>query len=310
MQRACPIINALTKVENRWQTKQQWGKLMYQRIYIDIVFMTNFLMDYMLLRLVGKFLHLDGKRRRCVISAAFGSFVSCLLVCAPFKIIFPAAVLIHGGCAFFMASFAFRLKKGGLLVKTILALYFTAFVVGGIYQALETERTMTVKIFLLFLAGIYGALYTLGCVTETFRFGRRNIFPVTLKYQGKLQQTYGFYDTGNLLMDPVKKQPVSIIKQELLGSLISKEQVKKLMDIKDKPEELENTGFVSLQPHFLSCHTADGKKGLLLAVILDELLIQTPERVVHVGKPVLAITSEPSALGEEYEILLNSRLLN
>lgn len=52
------------------------------------------------------------------------------------------------------------------------------------------------------------------------------------------------------------------------------------------------------------------KKGLLLAVILDELLIQTPERVVHVGKPVLAITSELSALGEEYEILLNSRLLN
>lgn len=283
---------------------------MYQRMYIDIVFMTNFLMDYMLLRFVGKFLHLDGKRRRCVISAAFGSFVSCLLVCVPFKIIFPAVVLIHGGCAFFMASFAFRLKKGGLLVKTILALYFTAFVVGGIYQALETERTMTVKIFLLFLAGIYGTLYTLGCVTETFRFGRRNIFPVTLKYQGKLQQTYGFYDTGNLLMDPVKKQPVSIIKQELLGSLISKEQVKKLMDIKDKPEALENTGFVSLQPHFLSCHTADGKKGLLLAVILDELLIQTPERVVHVGKPVLAITSEPSALGEEYEILLNSRLLN
>ena len=30
------------------------GKLMYQRMYIDIVFMTNFLMDYMLLRLVGK----------------------------------------------------------------------------------------------------------------------------------------------------------------------------------------------------------------------------------------------------------------
>ena len=120
---------------------------MYQNIYIDIVFMTNFLMDYMLLRLVGKFLHLDGKRLRCVLSAAFGSFVSCLLLCVPFKIIFPAAVLIHGGCAFFMASFAFRLKKGGLLAKTILALYFTAFVVGGIYQALETERTMTVKIF-------------------------------------------------------------------------------------------------------------------------------------------------------------------
>ena len=65
---------------------------MYHTIYIDIVFMTNFLMDYMLLRLVGKFLHLDVKRFRCMISAVFGSFVSCLLVCVPFKIIFPAAV--------------------------------------------------------------------------------------------------------------------------------------------------------------------------------------------------------------------------
>ena len=88
------------------------------------------------------------------------------------------------------------------------------------------------------------------------------------------------------------------------------ELVKKLMDIRDKPEGLENTELVSLQPHFLSCRTADGKKGLLLAVVLDEFLIQTPGRVVHVGKPVLAITSEPSALGEEYGILLNSRLLN
>ena len=114
--------------------------------------------------------------------------------------------------------------------------------------------------------------------------------------------------------------PVEVMKlwgrynQCLYNSNMTDEQreelVKKLMDIRDKPEGLENTELVSLQPHFLSCRTADGKKGLLLAVVLDEFLIQTPGRVVHVGKPVLAITSEPSALGEEYEILLNSRLLN
>ena len=50
---------------------------MYQTIYIDIVFMTNFLMDYMLLRLVGKFLHLDVKCFRCMISAVFGSSCGC-----------------------------------------------------------------------------------------------------------------------------------------------------------------------------------------------------------------------------------------
>lgn len=119
--------------------------------------------------------------------------------------------------AFFMAAFAFRLKKGGLLAKTILAMYLTAFVVGGIYQALEAEKTMTVKTFLLFMAGIYGGLYTLTCAANSIRLGRRNIYPVILKYQERTQQSYGFFDTGNLLMDPVNKQPVSIIKPEPSG---------------------------------------------------------------------------------------------
>ena len=283
---------------------------MYHTIYIDIVFLTNFLMDYILLRLVGRFLHLDGSRIRCFGSAVFGSAVSCAFLLVPFKIVFPAAVLIHGGCAFFMAAFAYRLKKGSLLAKTILTMYLTAFVIGGIYQALETDGIMTGRTFLLFLAGIYGGFYTLICVTETFRLGRRNIYPVTLRYQGKTQQSYGLFDTGNLLMDPVNRQPVSMVKPELLEKVLSRELVKKLMHIKEEPEELESTELASLQPHFLACRTAGGKEGLLLAVILTELMIQTPGRVVHVGKPVLAITFEPSALGEEYGMLLNSRLLN
>lgn len=283
---------------------------MYHTIYIDIVFMTNFLMDYMLLRLVGKFLHLDGKRFRCMISAVFGSFVSCLLLYVPFKIILPAAVLIHGGCAFFMAVFAFRLEKGGILAKTILAMYLTAFVVGGIYQALEAEKIMTVKTFLLFLAGIYGGLYTLICAADSIRLGRRNIYPVILKYQGRTQQSYGFFDTGNLLVDSVNRQPVSIVKPELLEKILSRELLEKLMYIKEEPQNLKSTELSMLHPHFLSFRGAGGKEGILLAVVLGELEIQTPGRVVHVGKPVLAITSEPSALGEEYGILLNSRLLH
>ena len=194
--------------------------------------------------------------------------------------------------------------------KTILAMYLTAFVVGGIYQALEAEKTMTVKTFLLFMAGIYGGLYTLTCAANSIRLGRRNIYPVILKYQERTQQSYGFFDTGNLLMDPVNKQPVSIIKPELLEKLLSSELTEKLMYIKEEPQNLKSTELSTLQPHFLSFRGAGGKEGIMLAVVLGELEIQTPGRVVHVGKPVLAITSEPSALGEEYGILLNSRLLH
>lgn len=285
-------------------------KHMYQTMYIDIIFLTNLLMDYVILRLVGKFLHFEESRIRCFVAALLGAAFSCLLICLPFNMGFPAVVLLHCGCALFMAALAFRIKKGSLLAKTILSMYLTAFTIGGIYQALEKEKSRTVKTFLLLMTGIYVGLYTVLCLWDAFRLGRKNIYPVTLTYQGKTQRSYGFFDTGNLLTDPVNMQPVSVVKKELLEKILSEELVKKLQYIKEEPENLKCVELTGLQPHFLSCRTAEGKEGLLLAVVLGELKIHTPGRVVHVGKPVLAVTFEPSALGEEYGILLNSRLLN
>jgi stage II sporulation protein GA (sporulation sigma-E factor processing peptidase) len=48
---------------------------------------------------------------------------------------------------------------------------------------------------------------------------------------------------------------------------------------------------------------------MLLAVTLEDLCIHTPREVVHVENPVFALSYEPSALGQEYKVLLNSRLL-
>ena len=188
---------------------------MYHTIYIDIVFMTNFLMDYMLLRLVGKFLHLDVKRFRCMISAVFGSFVSCLLLYVPFRIILPVAVLIHGGCAFFMAAFAFRLKKEGFLQNH--PIYVSHCICSRWYlPGTGNRKTMTVKIFLLFYGRDLRRSLYLDLCGRFHPAGKKNIYPVILKYQGRVQQSYGFFDTGNLLIDPVNRQPVSIIKPELL----------------------------------------------------------------------------------------------
>ena len=48
---------------------------------------------------------------------------------------------------------------------------------------------------------------------------------------------------------------------------------------------------------------------MMLAVVLDDLCIHTPREMIHVADPVLALAVEPSALGKEYQILLNSRIL-
>ena len=47
----------------------------------------------------------------------------------------------------------------------------------------------------------------------------------------------------------------------------------------------------------------------MLAVTVDDLCIHTPREVIHAADPVLALAMEPSALGKEYQVLLNSRIM-
>ena len=75
---------------------------MYYDVYIDIVFLTNLLMDYVLLRIVGKLFLRKRNRGRILLAAAVGALFSCLILYVLPDMIFPAKVLLHGGCAWCM----------------------------------------------------------------------------------------------------------------------------------------------------------------------------------------------------------------
>ena len=70
---------------------------MYYDVYIDLVFVTNLLMDYILLRIVGKLFLRRGSRVRILLGAAIGALFSCLILYVPPDVVFPAKILFHGG---------------------------------------------------------------------------------------------------------------------------------------------------------------------------------------------------------------------
>lgn len=144
-------------------------------------------------------------------------------------------------------------------------------------------------------------------VTEHVRSGS---YPVVLKYCGREQQTQGFVDTGNLLADPVSGTPVSIVSWELMEMLLPEDLTERLACMQEKPEKIKSTEIAGLKPHYLFCRTVGRGERLLLAVTLEELCIQIQGNTVHIKEPVVALSPEPFALGKEYEVLLNSRLLH
>ena len=90
---------------------------MYYEVYIDVVFATNLLMDYILLRLVGTIFRCRKNRIRTLLAAVLGALFSCLLLYFPADVHLPAVILLHGGCAFGMVMLGCGLKKGRAAYK-------------------------------------------------------------------------------------------------------------------------------------------------------------------------------------------------
>lgn len=278
-------------------------------IYIDVVFVTNLLMDFILLRILGIVLRLKGNGRRCFAAAAAGALFSCLILYIPIDGSPLVFVLLHGVCAAGMIRIGYGIKKGGLLLKAMIMLYLTAFLAGGFWEAV-TEDSLNLWTFLLFALCTYMGISAAVCFADSVRARRKNIYPITLSWQGREQNAYGFYDTGNMLSDPLSGEPVSIVEPELLETMLSGELVDKLKHLKENPGELKSTEIASLRPRYLSCRTVDSAECLMLAVTLEDLCIYTPGEAVRISRPVFALAFEPSALGKEYKVLLNSKLLH
>ena len=281
---------------------------MYYDVYIDIVFLTNLLMDYILLRLVGMVFLRKRNHGRCLLAAVVGALLSCLILYVLPEGIFSVKVLLHGGCAWFMLVTGLDLKKNGLLVKALVTIYLMAFFMGGLMEAAPVKE-MTLVRFLVVAVGAYMGLSALIYLGDSFRARWKNIYPVTLSYRGNVQQIFGLLDTGNLLMDPLNQKEVFVIKPEVLEMVLPEEKTDLLRHFKENPGELEGTEITDLHLHLIPYRTI-GEEGVMLAVILDDLCIHTPREVIHVPEPVLAMAAESSALGKEYQILLNSRILH
>ena len=141
---------------------------MYYDVYIDIVFLTNLFMDYILLRIVGKlFLRKEAAEGSCWRQPS-APFFSCLILYVPSDGLFPAKVLLHGGCAWIMLVLGLGLKPGGMLAKALVTFYLMAFLMGGLMEAAPVKNAAPLR-FLVVAAGAYMGLSALIYVSDSFR---------------------------------------------------------------------------------------------------------------------------------------------
>lgn len=281
------------------------GDEMYYELYVDSLFLVNFVMNLYLLLLVNQSTNRTATRFRLMLGAAVGAF--CYLL--PFFIGGPILLRYLSGAFAGMAAMIFTAfhignRKAFFLICRKLLVY--SFLMGGCILFF----IRTVPICRRFLTGIFGVM-GIGAVIFLFLFygkrseeksGESSLCKVTLVSNKKAVTVTALLDSGNSLIEPISKKPVCVVESSVLADLWD------MPDMIDAKAPFNNHNF-----RVIPYHSIGRKQGILYGYLLEELQIEI-NGMVKVCHNVYAASSEEiegrDAGGEEgVKMILNPDLL-
>lgn len=266
---------------------------MYYELYIDVFFLVNFMMDYLLLQLVRRILKCPATHGRICIGALTGAFLMCTVVIIPGMNAFVRFILFHGVINIVMIKTGFKIGWNRTFLRACILLYICAFLLGGVMEYLHQYIRAGSLFFALAMAGYYISLgiWNLFCYLAARNTGRCT---VRLMKDGRECTVEALIDTGNRLRDSVTGKPVSIISGSAAERLSGRET--------KSPFEGESAGF-----RYIPYHSVGKAEGLLPVFVLDSICICRKEEI-WVKEPVVAV-SEADISDDDYEMLVNPDLL-
>lgn len=290
---------------------------MKYEFYPDIFWVTNFVMDTLVLLLVRQMKKSGSPIYRIPVSSAFGATASVFLflnfrnytayqllihltvnpvmIAIAFSKNVRERVLSSGGACPASAESAWRshwgIRKPAVLsplLRDFLSAYLMMLLLGGILSW-GTQTLGQLKYFWIWALGGFGICMLVIHRLESRKLEHRN-YEILLLLENRNLMLTGFLDTGNMLVDPIFHQPVHIIQEELLEEELKKEQ---------------------LSIRYIPYHSLGQENGLLPVVTLRAMYIkEIGEREgkppVYLEKPVFGLTKEKLFQGKNYQVILNA----
>ncbi len=253
-------------------------------IYLDVYFIENSILDAAMLTLTLFIMKRKLVPWRIFCAAVFGGIFAVLVLVSEMKygIFYILAVLAADLLMLFVSS---GLKAGGLLIGVF---YFHA--LAFVYAKLDAciER-------LGVSSGVrLTVLMTLTCISmAVLRYrekkGRRQIYTVKISENGESLELKALYDTGNSLLEPISKRPVSIVEENEITRLW----------LSLKPQRYKVIPFRSIGE----------ENGIMEGTTVDELTISLGDRQIVEKDAVVALYKGRLSKDGSFQMILNQGLL-
>ena len=169
------------------------------KIYLEEVFILNFLLDFMILYGTKRILKRNNKMSRVIIGSIVGSFTTFLLFINISNFILLICKLFIS-CILILIVFGYK-----NLFKNIIYFYLLSIIIGGSAYLLNINN----KFFL-----IVSSFIVISILIKEFLSYKEiysNKYLVTIILNKKKYNFEGFIDTGNRLVDPISKKSVILV---------------------------------------------------------------------------------------------------
>ncbi len=294
-------------------------------VYLDIIFVENILMNYIILfaTLIILKVKNKGQQIRLLASSVIGSSYAIIVylnIIPIYSNIITKIIL-----SIVMIYVAFNPQNVKQLLKQLLIFYLTSFVFGGCAFALiyfiKPERVKmnngvfvgTYPIKVTLIAGIIAFIITqIAFKINKIRLDSKNTFiNIKIYYEEKILEVKALLDSGNMLKDPISGMPVIIIEKEILHKIIPEEILNYIENIVGGEEQREKTEVkkylskIRMVP-FMSI----GKEnGMLLGIRIDKVKIETEEINIEKDNVIAGIYNQKLTKDNKYNALIGLNLL-
>ena len=280
-------------------------------IYLDIVFIENLLMNYIILFATGFIQKIQMKQLRLILSSFFGgvyAIISYLNIIPIYSNIFMKILL-----SIIMIYIAFNPQNVRKMLKSILLFYLTSFVMGGCALALlymispksivfkDGVLVGTYPMKMTIIAGLIGFFI----IQISFQINKRQlkkkdmICNLEICINKQKTEVKAYLDSGNTLKDPITKKPVIIVE---------KSKVKNLSDIDlEKIIGGDEENIEKLKLKIIPFNSIGKQNGMLIGVKPDFVKIEYEDKEEYIYDAVIGMYDK--RISKDYHALIGLELL-
>lgn len=207
------------------------------KIFVDVLFIINFIIDYILLSVTTFFAKKSPSLLKMCLSSSIGALFSSAMFFAPDNSLFSFFSSLT--VAFLMVFFAFGTNKSFVLMKNTAIFYLVSAVISGIgfsfvFSGKMSQTAINNGIFyadinaytllLVFVISVFLIHTSTGYIKKQ-KIKSSYIYNVTIERNGKTVCDNALFDTGNFMRDPISQKSVIIAEWQSVSSLFDEDAV-------------------------------------------------------------------------------------